>query len=74
MFLAAGAINSIGLILNFEALKLGDITVVFPLIMAQPLFATLFGLLFLREKEKISLHVALGAVIVVIGIALIAAS
>lgn len=32
LFAAAGLINSIGLILNFEALKLGDVTVVYPLI------------------------------------------
>ncbi len=70
-FFFAGILNSLALILNFEALKLGDVTVVYPLINAQPLFATLFGYLFLRQTEKINLHVVSGAVIMVVGIVLI---
>ncbi|MEK6838024.1 MAG: EamA family transporter [Nanoarchaeota archaeon] len=71
LFLAAGIINSVGLILNFEAIKLGDVTVVFPLISAHALFAWVFGFLFLRQTERISLHVVAGAVVVVAGIAMI---
>jgi drug/metabolite transporter, DME family len=67
-FAAAGIVNTIGLVLNFQALNLGQVTVVYPLIASQPLFAVLFGHIFLKETEKISLHVVLGAVAVVAGI------
>lgn len=73
LFLVAGIINTAGLVLNFEAVKLGKVSVVFPLISAQPLFATLFGYLFLKQSERISLHVVVGAVVVVAGIAAITA-
>lgn len=72
-FIVAGIVNSIGLILNFQALKLGDVSVVFPLISTQPLFAVFFGYLFLKQTEKISPHVIIGALSVVAGIAAITA-
>ena len=40
---------------------------------SSPLFATVYGYLFLKQHEKITLHVVLGAVTVVTGIVLIAA-
>lgn len=73
LFAIAGAINTVGIILNFEALKLGQVSVVHPILNSQPLFATLYGFLFLKQHEKITLHVVLGAVTVVAGIILIAA-
>ena len=73
LFFSAGLINTIGLLLNFEAVKLGNVSVVFPLISSQPLFATLYGFLFLKQHEKITQHVVLGAIIVVAGIVMIAA-
>ncbi len=74
LFLTAGLINTVGLVLNFEAVKRGNVSVVFPLISSQPLFATLYGYLFLKQHEKITLHVVLGAIVVVAGIAIIAAA
>ncbi len=73
LFAIAGAINTVGIILNFQALKLGQVSVVHPILNSQPLFATLYGYLFLKQHEKITLHVVLGAVTVVAGIVLIAA-
>jgi len=73
LFAIAGIINTAGLFFNFESLKLGNVSVVYPLISSQPLFATLFGYLFLRSTEKISGRVVLGALIVVAGIAAITA-
>ncbi len=73
LFAAAGIINTFGLVLNFEALKLGSVTVVFPLISAQPLFAAMFGHLLLRHTEKIGWRVVAGAAVVVTGIAVITA-
>ncbi len=72
-FLIAGVINTAGLVLNFEAVKLGKVSVVFPLISSQPMFATLFGYLFLKQTERIGWHVVVGAVVVVAGIAAITA-
>lgn len=73
LFAIAGAINTLGIVLQFEALKLGQVSVVHPILNAQPLFATAYGYLFLKQHEKITLHVVLGAVTVVAGIILIAA-
>ncbi|MBI2580259.1 EamA family transporter, partial [Candidatus Woesearchaeota archaeon] len=73
LFAIAGAINTIGIILNFQALKLGQVSVVHPILNSQPLFATLYGYLFLKQHEKITLPVVLGAVVVVAGIVVIAA-
>ncbi len=73
LFAIAGSINTTGIILNFQALKLGQVSVVHPILNSQPLFATLYGYLFLKQHEKITPHVVLGAVTVVTGIILIAA-
>ncbi|MBI3037143.1 DMT family transporter [Candidatus Woesearchaeota archaeon] len=73
LFAIAGAINTIGIILNFQALKLGQVSIVHPILNSQPLFATLYGYLFLKQHEKITLHVVLGAVVVVAGIVVISA-
>lgn len=73
LFAIAGAINTVGIILNFQALKLGQVSVVHPILNSQPLFATLYGYLFLKQHEKITLHVVLGAVVVVAGIVMITA-
>lgn len=73
LFAIAGVINTIGIILNFEALKLGQVSIIHPILNSQPLFATLYGYLFLKQHEKITLHVAMGAVTVVAGIVIITA-
>ena len=43
LFGAAGIINTVGLVLNFEALKLVQVSVVHPILNSQPLFATFYG-------------------------------
>ncbi|MBN2454466.1 DMT family transporter [Candidatus Woesearchaeota archaeon] len=71
LFVLAGIFNSIGFLLNFEALRLGMVTVIMPLVGTQPLFATLFSRLFLKGFEKITWNVVVGAIIVVLGVAVI---
>ncbi len=72
-FIAAGVLNSIAFILNFEALRSGNVTVVSPLISTQPLFVILFGFLFLKGVERITWKVAAGAALVVAGAAIVTA-
>ena len=73
LFAVAGAINTLGIILNFQALKLGQVSIIHPILNSQPLFATLYGYLFLKQHEKITLHVVAGAIVVVAGVVLISA-
>ncbi len=70
-FVAAGVLNSIAFLLNFEALRSGNVTVIMPLIGTQPLFVTLFGFFFLRDLEKITWKVVAGALLVVAGAAIV---
>ncbi len=72
-FLAAGVLNSIAFLLNFEALRSGNVTVVTPLIGTQPLFITILSFIFLKDVERITWKVAAGAVLVVAGAAIVAA-
>ncbi len=72
-FLAAGVLNSVAFLLNFEALRSGNVTVVMPLIGTQPLFVALFGFIFLKGVEKITWKVAAGAALVVAGAAIVTA-
>jgi drug/metabolite transporter (DMT)-like permease len=71
-FIAAGCINSIGFLLNYYVLQKVDVTVAAPLIGTQPIFATLFTYLFLKE-DRITWNVVLGAISAVAGVVAITA-
>lgn len=73
LFIAAGVLSSAGLLMNFEALRSSNVTVVSPLIGTQPLFVALFSFLFLKDLEKLTWKVAAGAMLVVAGAAIVTA-
>lgn len=55
----------------FSALSSEYVVVVSPLIHSTPLFTLLWSYLFLRKEERLDAHVILGAVLVVLGVAVI---
>ena len=65
--LAAGG----GIALMFLALSKAPVVVVAPMIAVNPLTAILFGQLFIRRMERLTVRILLGAVLVVIGVIII---
>lgn len=68
---SAAVVSATAQLLGYIALSKGDVSVVVPLINTNPLFIVLFSALFLRDLETINARVAVGAVLIVSGIALI---
>ena len=66
-FAAAGAFESLGLLLVLYALTYGPVVVVTPLTATLPLWVVLGSKLFLRDLEKITPRVIAGAALVVAG-------
>jgi len=58
--------------LAFLALSGGEVSVVAPLINTTPFFAVLFSAVFLRDLERVTLRLFFGAVVLVLGVVLIA--
>ncbi len=67
----AAIVSAVSQILVFVALSKGEVSVVMPLINSNPLFIVLFSAIFLRDVEKVTGSVAVGAALIVGGIALI---
>ena len=53
---------------NFLSLKLGDVSIVVPLMGTSPLFAIFFSALFLRQLETVTPRVVTGALLMVAGV------
>ncbi len=70
-FVLLGVANFLALTGLFFALEKGDVVVVTPIISAQPLFVLLLSAMFLRGKEQITPMMIAGAVLIVLGGALI---
>jgi len=70
-FVGSGLLNALALFTLFEALNRGRVVVVDPLSSPTALFAILFTFLFLREIERVTLRLVLGAALVVAGVLLI---
>ncbi len=68
-FTAAGILNSFAYFCMFEALRLGDVSAVAPLIATSPLFNLLLAHLFLRSLERLSWQVAVGTLLTALGTA-----
>lgn len=66
-FVASGLVSGLGLISFFQALSLGNVSVVDPIMGMAPLFATLFTFLLLREVEVVTRGVVFGAALIVLG-------
>lgn len=72
-FFGVGGLLGLSYTALFEAYYRGRVTVVSPLIATESLFAVLFALLLLRHSEVVGRRLALGALLVVAGGALIGA-
>ena len=70
-FLASGVVISLGWVCMFNALSVGDVSVVSALIGANPLFSLALSLLLLRDVEEFGWRVAAGCLAIVAGAAAI---
>ena len=73
-FIPTGLLAGLGVLAVFQALEAGDVTVVGPIIMSQPLMVVLFSALFLRDLEKVTWNVVAGAALTVLGVVILSAS
>jgi uncharacterized membrane protein len=71
VFLVAGFLIAGAFIANFIAFSLGNVSVVYPLITTQPLFALFMSYILLRREEAITRNVVFGTLMVVFGAALL---
>lgn len=70
-FALSGTLTAVALLALFAALRLGRVVVVDPLSATAPLFTALFAAFLLRDLERVTRRVVLGAALIVIGVALI---
>ncbi len=71
-FFGSAALLSAGAqILNFSALNGGEVSAMVPLLNTTPLFTVLFSAVFLRDVEKVTLRIIVGAVVMVAGVVII---
>ena len=73
-FLVAGVLAGFGVLSVFRALGSGDVSVVGPIIMAQPLVVVVLSALLLRDIERLTWKIVTGAVLTVLGVILITIS
>lgn len=69
---SAALVSVAAQMITFTALSRGQVSVVVTLVNTTPLFIVLFTAVFLRELEKINRMVAIGVVVLMAGVALIA--
>ena len=55
----------------YYALSFGEVIVVIPVTSTSPFFALTLSAIFLRDIEKVTLKIVLGACLIVIGVALV---
>lgn len=72
-FAAGGAMENFGVLLVIVALGLGDVSVVSPLSGTSPLFVLLLAFLFPSGAQRLTRRVAIGTVLIVLGVALLTA-
>ncbi len=70
-FLPAAFVSAGSQLLVFVSLSLGEVSVMVPLLNTTPLFSLFFSLVFLRDLEKVTLNVVLGALSLLGGAVLI---
>ncbi len=70
-YLAAGVVISLGMASLYNALTLGEVVVVIPITSSGPLFALTLSALFLRDTEKVTFRIAMGACLIVGGVFLV---
>lgn len=67
LFLPLGIFSSIGFIVYYSALQVGDVTVVIPLVQTAPFFAIILSRLLIQKREGVNLRLFVSAVSVVLG-------
>jgi drug/metabolite transporter (DMT)-like permease len=67
-FIGTGIFSAIGVVGLFQALERGPVVLVSPVVSVNPLFTLLFAALLLREVERITIQVVIGALLVVGGV------
>ena len=72
-FVPTAFVSAFSQLLVFVSLNLGEVTVMIPLLNTTPLFSLVFSLIFLRDLEKVTGHIALGALSLLGGAILITA-
>lgn len=70
-FGSAAFVSALAQLLNFTALSRGEVSAMVPLLNTTPLFTVLFSSLFLREVEKVTSRIVLGAGLMVTGVVII---
>ena len=70
-FAGSGTLTAVALLSLFAALGIGRVVVVDPLAATAPLFTAVFAAVFLRDLERVTRRLVAGAVLVVVGVALI---
>jgi uncharacterized membrane protein len=70
-YLAAGVAVSLGMVSIYYALDRGQVTVVIPISSTGPLFALTLSALFLRDVERVTLKIVIGASLIIAGVLLI---
>lgn len=70
-FAGSGTVTAVALFALFAALDVGRVVVVDPLAATAPLFTTVFAAVLLRDLERVTRGVVLGAALVVLGAALV---
>ncbi len=70
-FAATGIFSSVGWLAMMKALETGPVSVVTTIVYSYPLFALLFTHIMLRD-EKLTIRIALGSTLVVVGVAIVA--
>lgn len=72
-FVISGLFSALGLFALFEGLSRGPVSIVVPITATSPLFTTFFSYVALRQVERVTRGVVVGAVLIVLGAGLIAA-
>ncbi|MFQ5842709.1 MAG: EamA family transporter [Thermodesulfobacteriota bacterium] len=70
-FLGAGIVVSMAMVMIYYALYLGKVTVIIPIISTGPLFALSLSALFLRDVERVTSKIVVGACLIITGVLLI---
>lgn len=70
-FVLTGILSSIGLLSFFVGLKLGRVAIVSSLAGTSPLFTTVFSYVFIRDLERVTRGIVVGAGLVVVGVVLV---
>ena len=66
-------VSAVSQLLVFTSLSLGDVSVMLPLLNTTPLFSLLFSVVFLRDLEKVTTPIVLGALSMLGGVVFITA-